>query len=163
MSLVHGIADRARKNSSGPLPSTEIEELNQAHEAMLRSLAEDEGQDEDLAQSYLENNKESLLNLSDSPGSQQDEEEETLAEAYIRERRRSISSWKGSELASSGRRSSVSLDLILRGSAAMKKGRRESSMINPLGIHESIRESLLIDPIPESGSVESESIDRRSQ
>ena len=152
--LVHKIADRARENSSGSLPNAEIEELNQAHEAMLRSLAEDDGQDEDLAQSYLENNKESLLGLSDSSGSEKggEEDEETLAEAYIRERRRSISSWKGTDIASSGRRGSVSLNL--RGSAAMKESRRESKLTDPLGIHESIRQSLLIDSIAEDGSFE---------
>lgn len=156
--LVHKIADRARENSSESLPNAEIEELNQAHEAMLRSLAEDDGQDEDLAQSYLENNKESLLGLSDSCGSEKggEENEETLAEAYIRERRRSISSWKGTDVSSSGRRGSVSLNLILRGSAAMKESRRESKLIDPLGIHESIRESLLIDAIAEHGSFEND-------
>ena len=78
---------------------------------------------------------------------------DTRRSLYIREKRRSISSWRVTEVSSSGRRGSISLDLILRGSAAMKEGRREGKMINPLGIHEnresnrSIRESLLIDSI----------------
>ena len=83
---------------------------------------------------------------------------DTRRSLYIREKRRSISSWRVTEVSSSGRRGSISLDLTLRGSAAMKEGRREGKMINPLGIHEnreskhrSIRESLLIDSITEGG------------
>lgn len=66
---------------------------------------------------------------------------DTRRSLYIREKRRSISSWRVTEVSSSGRRGSISLDLILRGSAAMKEGRREGKMINPLGIHENREEA----------------------
>jgi hypothetical protein len=152
VALVNNIANRAREQSAGPVQTDEFDELNKAHESMLRQLAEDEGQDEVLAKSYRIENEEALLGVSDSSGPEKndDEDEETLAEAYIRERRRSIVSWGETEVANSRRRS-VSSDLICRGSITMKEGRRQSRMIDPLGIHESIRESLLLNPVAEAG------------
>jgi len=89
--LIHSIADRMREpeapeEEDGGFNATD---LSPAHERMLRDLAEDEGEDKVLA-GRLSLELAQRLGFDDADDTISTGDEETLADAYIRERRQSI-------------------------------------------------------------------------
>jgi hypothetical protein len=90
--MVHDIAGRKRLGN-GNVPSREnIDEtrISAAHEQMLRELAEDDGQDEELSE-WFEKEFAEDLGLVNSSDNGVNPEGESLADAYIRERKASLS------------------------------------------------------------------------
>lgn len=96
-----------------------------AHEKLLRELAEDRGQDEALAQQYLDETME-VLGLDDLDTAVK--EEESLATAYIRERRKSLlkDDDASDSTMSNARRPSVGLDMIVKGGPLLLKAIQET-------------------------------------
>jgi hypothetical protein len=90
--MVHDIAERKRL-WNGNVHSRENKDetrISAAHEQMLRELAEDDGQDEELS-IWFEKEFAEDLGLVNSIDNGVNTEEESLADAYIRERKASLS------------------------------------------------------------------------
>lgn len=76
--LVHDIAERKRRRGSCDFSITSDHQINEAHERILRALLEDDGEDEDLAQKFLEESDNAF-----EPEDGKKENRQSILEAYI--------------------------------------------------------------------------------
>lgn len=129
VAMIHAIAENKRTSDSTHDKALRGKSaeciMAPAHEILLRELAEDEGQDEALAQQYLDETME-VLGLDDLDTAIK--EEQSLATSYIRERRKSLLKDDDASNTTMGnsRRPSVGLKMIVNGGPLLLKAIQET-------------------------------------